>query len=127
MVQTTLNLLPYLGIAVGVNILLGLFYNVRALHQGFSDEKLLTGISKAIIVGVSFISLAFVFDKMDISVELGDYLIKPDLLLYSAIIVYLSKDLVNLKNVLKVGTLSEGTNKILNNSKPHTEKEREEI
>lgn len=127
MVDTTLNLLPYLGITVSINILLGLFCNVRTLHERFSEKKLFTGISKAIIVSVSFICLAFVFDKMDLAIALGDYLIEPDLLLYSAIIVYLSKALVNLQNILGINKLTEKTNKKIYNLEPHTEKESEEI
>ncbi len=127
MVDTTLNLLPYLGITVSVNIILGLFHNIRTLHERFSIKKFLIGLLKSIIIGTSFISLAFVFDKMDLAVALGDYLIEPDLLLYSAIIVYLSKALVNLQNILGVNKLTEKTNKNIYNLEPNTQEEREEI
>ena len=117
MVDTTLSLLPYLGITVSINIILGLFHSTRTLHERFSIKKFLISLLKSIIIGTSFISLAFVFDKMDLAVALRDYLIEPDLLLYSAIIVYLSKALVNLQNILGVNKLTEKQTKILNFTK----------
>lgn len=108
MIQTILNFLPYLGIAVGANILLGVYYNIERLKSGFSAAKLIGGLSKAVIVSCAFIGVAFVFDKISLEVAMADYKLKPDMVMYSAILVYIGKDIENLMKILGVTEVLSG-------------------
>ena len=102
MTNTIINYLPYLGIAIAINILLGMYHNIANLKENFSWQKLLSGHFKAVIVSLSFIGTAVVFEKMSISVNMSSYNLKPDILLFSAIGLYIAKDLENLAKILGV-------------------------
>lgn len=102
MIIKTLTYLPYLGIAIAINILLGIYHNIANLKENFSLQKLFSGIAKAAIIGLSFIGTALVFEKMSVSVNMSSYTLKPDILLFSAIGIYITKDLENIAKILGV-------------------------
>ena len=102
MINKIVAFLPYLGVAVVTNILLGLYYNLEKLKGIFSWKKLLLGIVKAAIVCEAFIGLALIFDKIAGAMDVGIFEVAPDVLLYSAIAVYVGKCIATLKNIFTV-------------------------
>jgi hypothetical protein len=107
MFEKIISYLPYLGVAVSVNLMLGVYYNVAGIKEAFSWAKFFTGIFKAVIVSLSFIGAAVVFDKLGVVLALGEYTLKPDVVLLSAIALYLGKDMENLVKILGVKKLVE--------------------
>ena len=102
MVSKIIAFLPYLGVAVATNILLGLYYNLEKIKEVFSWKKLLLGIVKAAIVCWAFIGIALIFDKIAGAMDVGIFEVAPDVLLYAAIAVYVGKCIVTLKNIFTV-------------------------
>lgn len=102
MLTKIIAFIPYLGVAVVTNILLGLYYNLEKLKEVFSWKRLLLGIVKAAIVCEAFIGLALIFDKIAGAMDVGIFEVAPDVLLYSAIAVYAGKCIVTLKNIFAV-------------------------
>lgn len=102
MLETVLYLLPALAVAVIINILLGVYNNVGVKNDNFNIKLFISGIIKAIIIACSFIGIAYTFDTIDLS-TLG---ITPDLIVNSAIILYIGKDVQNLIKILGIKNLS---------------------
>ena len=105
MINEILTLLPYLFLAISMNIILGVYYNVESIKEKFNKKKLIKGVVKSFIISYGFISSGIIYDKLFEVVELGGIEIQPDLLIKSAIILYLAKGLTNLKDILKVGEI----------------------
>ena len=102
-----LNALYILGIAVICNILCGVYYNINVQDMKFDWIKLINGIIKAIIVAIISVGMAFIFDKMpDLAEAIG---VTPMIVMNSAIILYVGKDLVGFGKILgiKVAVKSE--------------------
>lgn len=53
-----------LGILMLINIACSVYYNINVKDIKFDIYKLLNGIYKSLIIGLSFIGLTFVFDKV---------------------------------------------------------------
>ena len=120
MLSKIIAFLPYLGVAVATNILLGLYYNLEKIKEVFSWKKLLLGIVKAAIVCEAFIGLALIFDKIAGVVDVGIFEVAPDVLLYAAIAVYVGKCIVTLKNIF---TVTDEQIKAVKDAMPEYEKE----
>lgn len=90
--------MPALLVSIGVNILLGVYYNINLQEIKFDWKILTTGIIKALIITISFIGIAYCFDTTDLS-QLG---VSPDLIMNTAIVLYVGKSLQNLAKVLGV-------------------------
>ena len=100
-----IELLPYLFLAISANIATGLYFNLETMKFNFDLKKLLIGIIKAFIISYSFIATSVVYDKILGIVSVGDFEIAPDLLIKSAIIMYLGKALFKIKDILQVDQL----------------------
>lgn len=93
-----IKMLPILAIAVSINIILGMYYNIGRKKIMFDWKILLQGIFKAVIVAISFIGLAYCFDVVDLS-SIG---ITPTTIMGASIILYVTKDIDKLSKVLGV-------------------------
>lgn len=91
-----INLLPCLAITMSINIALGMYYKIGKTKVSFDWKVLLQGVIKALIIGLSFMGLAYVFDKVD----LGSIEINPNIVMTSGIVLYVTKDLENLMKIL---------------------------
>ena len=95
-----------LCIAALVNVLLGLYNNIGVEGYKFDVRKLINGLIKAVIIIVAFIGVAYCFDITDLN-SLG---VTPDMIVNTAIILYIGKSLQNLAKVLGVETSLKKTN-----------------
>ena len=102
MIKIILDYLPYLFLAITTNIILGTYNSVFKLHKTFNKDKFKEGLYKAFVISFGFISSAIIYDKLFGVVELGTLEIQPDILLISAIVLYFTKSIINLKEILKV-------------------------
>lgn len=93
-----INQIPILFIAMIINILLGIYYNIGVRESVFDIQKLIYGVIKALIIGVSFVGLAHCFDITDLS-SLG---VTPIFIMNSAIILYIGKALMSLGKILGI-------------------------
>ena len=107
MLDTILKYLPVLGIAIAINIVLGLYNNIENENQNFDWHKLLFGLIKALCVSIAFIGLAYGFDVTGTTIDLGVFDINPEVIMTSAIILYLGKDLQNLTTILGIDKKQE--------------------
>lgn len=96
------HLLPTLAIAIGINILLGLYNNISIDKCDFDWKVLVNGILKAAIIAVAFMGIAYAFDSTDLS-SIG---VTPDLIMNSAIILYMGKAVQNLIKILGVTNIN---------------------
>jgi len=110
MIKIILDLLPYLFVAISANIMTGLYFNLEKMKLKFDLKKLLVGVGKAFIISYSFIATAIAYDKIFGLVSVGELELAPDLLIKSAIVMYVGKALLNLKDILKVGDIIDNTN-----------------
>ena len=95
-----LNYLPLLAIAMICNLLCGLYYNIRLEKMKFNYIKLLDGIIKALIIGVVFMGLSFIFDSIpNLATTIG---ISPSTIILSGIILYATKSLKSLAKILGI-------------------------
>lgn len=115
-----IELLPFLFLAISANIATGLYYSLAKIKDSFSFGKMLIGLGKAFIISYTFITTSIVYDKIFGVVSVGDLELAPDLLIKSAIVMYLGKALLNLKDILKV-------DKVLSEKAIEIEEEIEEI
>lgn len=97
MLEIIKMLLP-LSLAVIINIALGTYYNISIQNLKFDKFKLLDGLTKAVIVGGSFVGLAYIVS----TVSLGDFAIDPKLIMITAIGTYAVKDVGNLCKILGI-------------------------
>lgn len=96
------HLLPTLAIAIAINVLLGLYNNVSIDKCNFDWKILVNGIIKAAIIAFSFMGIAYAFDSTDLS-TIG---ITPDLIMNSAIILYMTKAVQNLIKILGITNIN---------------------
>ena len=89
-----------LCIAALVNVLLGLYNNIGVERYKFDIRRLINGLIKAVIVIIAFIGIAYCFDITDLN-SLG---LTPDMIVNTAIILYVGKSLQNLTKILGVET-----------------------
>lgn len=111
MIYTISNQLIALCIAAIVNILLGMYYNINLDECHFETKKFLQGFIKAGIVIISFIGMAYCFEVTDLSV-IG---VTPELVINSALILYVTKAMQNLIKILGIDSLSSKINTGNNN------------
>lgn len=95
-----------LCIAALVNVLLGIYNNIGIEGYKFDIRKLINGLIKAVIIIVAFIGVAYCFDITDLN-SLG---ITPDMIVNTAIILYIGKSLQNLTKILGVEASLKKTN-----------------
>ena len=100
MLATVSSQLIALCIAALVNVLLGLYNNIGVERYKFDIRKLINGLIKAVIVIIAFIGIAYCFDITDLN-SLG---LTPDMIVNTAIILYVGKSLQNLTKILGVET-----------------------
>lgn len=81
-----------------------MYYKINIAKFSFEWIVLANGIIKALIVGGSFVGLAYIFDTVDISF-LGDE--TPIYIMLLAIGLYTTKAILNLKSILGIGTVSK--------------------
>lgn len=93
-----LNLLAPLAVSVVINIALGMYYNIGKKRMSFNYRWLLNGLIKALIVGGSFVGLAYIVDTVQIMPEET-----PQLVMLSAIVLYVGKAIISLKKILGLG------------------------
>lgn len=93
-----INLLPILGIAMGLNILFGVYNAFSNDKLVFDKKKLIQGILKALIIGLGFVGTAYCFEYSDLS-SLG---VTPVMIMNMAIILYVSKFINNLAKILGI-------------------------
>lgn len=98
MINTIINLLPVLAVAILLNIGLGMYYKIGVESVKFNVKILISGAIKAGIIAGSFVGLGYIFGSVDLS-ELG---LTPDLMINSAIILYTGKAMINLAKILKI-------------------------
>lgn len=102
MIKEILTYLPYLFLAISLNIVGGTFNQVKMLHNTFSKETFKDGLYKAFVISYMFIGLAIIFDmvftKLGIQNDIADIL--PNALLISSIALYSGKAIMNLKEIL---------------------------
>lgn len=101
MLELIISELPALAIVIIINILLGTYYNINLSECKFNIKIFLTGIIKACIIAISFIGIAYCFDTTDI----GAIGVSPDLIINSAIVLYMGKSIQNLMKILGVENL----------------------
>ena len=89
-----------LCIAALVNVLLGLYNNIGVERYKFDVRRLINGLIKAVIVIIAFIGIAYCFDITDLN-SLG---LTPDMIVNTAIILYVGKSLQNLTKILGIET-----------------------
>ena len=100
MLRMIIEYLPYLGLAVLFNILMGAYNNIAKLKQDFSWKKLLEGLVKAIIVSVCFIAFAVIYDKVFGVIKVGSIDVAPDAIILSSIVLYTTKGVNILLKIL---------------------------
>jgi len=98
--QNIITYMPVLGVAMVVNILLGLYYKIGVEELKFETKVFINGVIKAIIIALSFFGIAYCFTKTDLS-QIG---ISPETIMLSAIALYVCKALTNLASILGVET-----------------------
>ncbi|WP_312369094.1 hypothetical protein [Lachnoclostridium sp.] len=96
--KEVLNLLPVLLVAMLANIATGLYYNIGVRDYTFDKKKLMNGIAKAVIITITFISLAFCSEAVNL-VNVG---VQPSFAIYSAITIYASKAFISLTKILGI-------------------------
>lgn len=102
-----LTLLPVLACAIGMNIALGMYYNIGIKKFSFDFHILSAGILKALIIAGSFMGLAYCFYYIDFRT----FGVTPKFILNSAITLYVGKALVSLGKILGLELNLERTNK----------------
>ena len=105
--ETILNLLPVLAIAIVMNTATGIYYNVGTNKMQFDLKILVSGVIKACIVGFCFIGTAYCFEMTDLN-SIG---VSPDLIMNAAITLYVGKTISSLMKILGVEMGSEKNNK----------------
>ncbi len=89
--QEILTHLPPLCVAIVVNIALGVFQKIGKEHIAWSWTKFFQGIIKTVILGGSFLGLAYVFEVTALS-GAG---ITPSMIMTSAVLLYSVKGCKN--------------------------------
>lgn len=92
--------------------MLGVYYNIEMLKEIFSLHKLISGIIKAIIVTASFIGLAYCFDATGSIIDIGTVKLTPEMIMNSAISIYMVKDTIKLANILGIPNVEKEDNDV---------------
>ena len=95
-----IQMLPVLGVAVGINIATGMYYSIGTQKFHFNLKILITGIAKALTIAVAFIGSAYCFEAADLS-STG---ITPSFAMTSAILLYVGIALGSLGKILGIET-----------------------
>ena len=95
-----LPMLPPLIVLMIANILLGLYAKIGIEEIEFDWKKLVSGIIKAVIIGIAALSLAYATSVIDLS-GVG---VEPATLITAAIVLYAQKAFTNLAKCLNVNT-----------------------
>ena len=86
-----LNLLPYLGVAMILNIVAGTWYNVKVQDFKFDWKILANGVWKALCLAGIYIGLAYIFDGLPSLAEtIGvtpTFIIKLAIATYTALVI----------------------------------------
>lgn len=90
--------LSVLALSMTVNIMLGTYNQIGRKNCRFSRKRFLSGLIKAVIVGLSFVSLSYCFEVTDLT-SLG---ITPDMIMNASILLYVGKDIAALAKTLGV-------------------------
>lgn len=104
MINTIIEYLPYLGVAVLINFATGIYQNINIFGYKFDYKKLINGIIKMLIIVGTFIGGAFIYDKIG-TLNIGDLELTPNIIIISAIVMYFSKAMLNLKTILELEKL----------------------
>lgn len=104
MVNTVIEYLPYLAIAVVINFTTGIYQNINVFGYKFDFKKLVNGIIKMLIIVGSFVGGAFIYEKIG-TLNIGTIELTPDIIIISAVIMYFTKGMINLKEILKLESL----------------------
>lgn len=94
-----LQLILVLFAAMGLNIVLGMYYKIGVERFKFDYKKLLAGLIKALIIAVSFIGFTWIFGQVELSTILN---IDPMIIINGAIILYTGKGIIKLAKILGV-------------------------
>ncbi len=95
-----LELLPFLFLAITVNIILGTFNSVKVLHNEFSFDKLKDGVYKSMVIAYSFLGLSIIWDRLIGILNVGGFELAPSILIKGVIILYANKGIKNLSEIL---------------------------
>lgn len=106
MIKIILEYLPYLALGITGHSLLGIYNNVFQLKDKFSIKKLVEGLWKAFVIASAFIITSLLYDKLFGIIELGNIELAPDLLMLSVCLMYLSKMLVKLKDIVQLDIIA---------------------
>ena len=98
MVNTIIEYLPYLAIAVVINFTTGIYQNINIFGYKFDYKKLVNGIVKMLIIVGSFVGGAFIYEKIG-TLNIGTIELTPDIIIIS------TKGMINLKEILKLESL----------------------
>lgn len=96
--KEVIQLLPVLVVAVAMNIIAGIYYNIGTKKLHFSFKILFSGILKAAIVAGIFLGTAYCFDSTDLS-SIG---VTPIFVMTSSITLYVGKALFSLGKILGI-------------------------
>lgn len=97
-----LQLLPVLAVAMILNIACGTWYNIKITEIRFNKVKLLDGIKKALIIGISLVGLAYIVNEIpSVTETIG---IAPVGIITLATIGYTVKFVKTLSKILGVET-----------------------
>ena len=97
--EIMLQLILVLFVAMGLNIVLGMYYKIGVERFKFDYKKLLAGLLKAIIIAVSFIGFTWIFGQVELSTILN---VDPSIIINGAIILYTGKGIIKLAKILGV-------------------------
>lgn len=107
MIKIILEYLPYLALGIVGHSLLGIYNNVFQLKEHFSIKRLVEGLWKAFVITSAFIITAVLYDKLFGVIQLGSIKIKPDVLMLSVCLMYLSKMLIKLKDIFQTDIIAD--------------------
>jgi predicted membrane channel-forming protein YqfA (hemolysin III family) len=94
--ESLLELLPLLALAIGMYVVLGIFKNMAIKRQRFEPAIFGRGVVKALLFLGCVIGLTFIVDNTHII----DESLRPELLLQGALIYYVGKVFYQLKEIL---------------------------
>lgn len=100
-----LQLIAGLGLAVVTNIALGMWYKIGKQKIAFDWKVMLAGVAKGLILGGSFVSVAYVIELTGVTPDAV-----PTTIVLAGVALYLGKILIQWKNIL--GLTSKETKEV---------------
>lgn len=94
-----LQLILVLFSAMGLNMILGMYYKIGIEKFCFEYKKLLNGLLRLLIIGLSFVGFTWIFGQVELSTILN---VDPLVIINGAIILYTGKGVVKLAKILGV-------------------------